>query len=76
MFRHRSSRIDPNRYHVFRHRSDPGIAPVLAGSGSPLSSLGQVAGVAGVGAYQRTRRCAVEGCARVEDDPIHVPADD
>lgn len=63
-------RIDSNRPHEFRSRSDGGIAaltPIGGGLGR------QVADIASVNAYTRTIGCAVPGCGKAPDALIHAP---
>ena len=69
--RTKRERIDPHHHHGFEEPSDVGLAAagILRGVNSPQD-------IAVTAAFQRPKRCAVPGCGKYHDDPIHTPADE
>jgi len=63
-------RVDPGRPHQYQSKSDEGIA-ALAPIGGGVGR--RVADNAAAGAMTRAAGCAVSGCGRPVDAPIHAP---
>ncbi len=61
--------VDPGHPHPYRSKQGGGLGEVAAiyGGGPNL---------AGPGAVDRTRGCAVPGCGKMRDDLIHAPAEE
>jgi hypothetical protein len=72
--RAKRERIDPQQHHAFDEPSDMGMSAAASGSGKGGVNIANVIGV--TAATQRATRCAVPGCGRFHDDPIHAPADE
>jgi hypothetical protein len=72
--RTKRARIDPHQHHPFEEPNDMGMAAAASGSTGRGINMPNVIGV--TAAFQRPARCAVPGCGKAHDDPIHVPADD
>lgn len=68
-----SAPVNPNAPHSFRSNDDPGMgaAAVRSAGGRGGQALGM--NVAITGNYARELRCAVPGCGRDRDDPLHFP---
>lgn len=71
--RTKRARIDPHQHHAFLEPSDTAIA-VSSGGGPFGVNSANVIGV--TAASQRRTRCALPGCGKFHDDPIHTPADE
>ena len=67
-------RIDPHQHHAFEEPNDFGMSAAASGSGKGGVNIANVIGV--TAASERQTRCAVPGCGKFHDDPIHVPADE
>ena len=69
--RTKRARVDPRQHHKFEEPSDVGLAAagILRGVNSPQD-------VAVTAAFQRPKPCAVPGCGKFHEDPIHTPADE
>jgi hypothetical protein len=65
--------VHANEPHVFLPVHDAGLGTGLAGLGSRDS--GFPAQIAITDRYLRTSACAVPGCGKDRDDPIHEPAE-
>lgn len=65
---------DPKQHHAFKETNDPGVGAFASGgsttSGSQVDMLGTTSN------FLRATRCAVPGCGKPREDPIHAPADD
>ena len=71
--RTKRERIDPHQHHAFSEPDDTAIV-VASGGGAFGVNSANVVGV--TAASQRQIRCAVPGCGKFHEDPIHTPADE
>lgn len=60
-------------FHPFKETNDPGLMAAASGGVSRAISVNEVAVTTG---FLRSTRCAVPGCGRPREDPVHFPADD
>lgn len=67
----RSGRAQAITSHLFRETNDPGLGAVSSGSG--YMTFGHLASAT---AYLRATRCALPGCGKPREDPIHSPAEE
>lgn len=74
-FRHtKRERVDPHQHHAFEEPGDVGMAVAGGGGGKGGNMIGRQIGW--TMAFLRPTRCAVPGCGKLHEDPIHMPADD
>lgn len=64
---------DPARAHSFRETDDAGIGAISAGG--PFRTGSTVTSLAMTTAVLRGTRCALSGCGKPREDPIHAPED-
>jgi hypothetical protein len=72
--RTKRERIDPHLHHRFVEPSDAGMS--AAASGSTARGINSPNFIGVTAAFQRPTRCAVSGCGKFHQDPIHMPADE
>lgn len=65
-------RPDPSRHHPFEATDDPGLAAMASGSPFTGTLVGNLSTTTG---YLRSTRCALSGCGKPQDDPIHESAE-
>ena len=65
--------VNPGKPHAFDPIQDAGLGAMASGAGGGAG--GQPPGMSSTlaGKVERSARCAVPGCARERDDPIHWP---
>ena len=63
---------DKGGAHPFKETNDAGIGAVASGSGGRQWGNPTLAVTT---AFLRGTRCAVDGCGKTRDDPIHFPED-
>jgi hypothetical protein len=61
--------------HEFRPVRDAGTATGLGAVSNPRSGIGGIAGIAITNRYLRMSACAVPGCGKSREDPIHAAAE-
>ena len=66
----KSQAADPRRPHAFLETNDAGVGAMSAGSGMSGRSGGE-SQLAVTAAVLRATRCAVPGCGKSREDPIH-----
>jgi hypothetical protein len=64
---------NPRSAHPFQRPDDPGMSAMASGSGFTAS---HVRNFPTTTMFLRSTRCAVSGCGKPADDPIHWPAED
>lgn len=64
---------DPKTTHAFKRPDGSFLSAMASGSGFSESHITNVPTTT---AFLRTTRCAVSGCGKPADDPIHWPAED
>ena len=64
---------DKGGSHPFKETNDPGLGAISSGGGP--SGRGAATQLAVTTNFLRGTRCAVEGCGKTRDDPIHFPED-
>lgn len=64
----------PARPHAFSETNDPGVGAFA--SGGATASGSQVTMIATTTSSLRATRCALEGCGRPRQDPIHAAEED
>jgi hypothetical protein len=72
--RTKRERIDPHQHHRFEEPSDAGMSAAI--SGGMVGGMNSPADIGVTAAFQRPKRCAVPGCGKFHEDPIHTPADE
>lgn len=72
--RGKHERVDPHQHHPFEEPGDAGMSAAASGGGGTRGTGPNA--ISFPAASQRRTRCAVPGCGKFHDDPIHMPADD
>lgn len=65
---------DPKRDHPYQETNDAGLAAYASGGSSYSGSWVNMFAV--TTGFLRATRCAVPGCGKPRQDPIHAPRDD
>jgi hypothetical protein len=73
--KHGDAHPDPGQHHPFRETDDPGIVALASGGGFRGGNA-DLQRLAVTTATLRGTRCALAGCGKPREDPIHFAADD
>jgi hypothetical protein len=63
---------DKGGAHPFKETNDPGLGAMASGGG-PAGRATSYTQLAVTTTFLRATRCALDGCGKTRDDPIHFP---